>query len=94
MTTHPLILPAPLFVSHISNEEILSTGGSINTKTWKCLPSYGAPMDTYVYFVLKKGDKDKVAEALSKTHDIEPAWECLSGRESSEWCKDQQVITS
>ncbi|KAF7905726.1 hypothetical protein EAF00_000005 [Botryotinia globosa] len=64
---------APLFVSHISNEEILSTGGSIDTKTWKCLPSYGAPMDTYVYFVLKKGDNDKVAEALSETHKIEPA---------------------
>ncbi|TGO08246.1 hypothetical protein BTUL_0219g00150 [Botrytis tulipae] len=69
-------------------------GGSINAKTWKCLPSYGAPMDTYVYFVLKKGDNDKVAEALSKTHNIEPAWECLSGHESSEWCKDQQRIAS
>ncbi|TGO36364.1 hypothetical protein BHYA_0127g00190 [Botrytis hyacinthi] len=75
-------------------DNIEANGGSIDTKTWKCLPSYGAPMDTYVYFVLKKGDNDKVAEALSKTHNIEPAWQCLSGHESSEWCKDQQIITS
>ncbi|KAF7924738.1 uncharacterized protein EAE97_010689 [Botrytis byssoidea] len=75
-------------------KNIEKIGGSINPKTWKCLPSYGAPMDTYVYFVLKKGDNDKVAEALSTTHKIEPAWECLSGHESSEWCKDQQRIAS
>ncbi|KAM0127316.1 hypothetical protein ACHAP3_008884 [Botrytis cinerea] len=72
-------------------KNIEDVGGTIYAKTWKYLPSYGAPGDTYVYFDLKKGNNVTVASALSKAHVVSPAWQCLTSHEDSEWCDNQQI---
>lgn len=83
-------LPFDVFHKYLMNT-ILSIEGTIYAKTWKCLPSYGAPGDTYVYFDLKKGNNVTVASALSKAHAVSPAWQCLTSHEDSEWCDNQQI---
>ncbi|TGO46839.1 hypothetical protein BCON_0305g00100 [Botryotinia convoluta] len=75
-------------------QNIESNNGKIDAKTWICVPSYGAPGDTYVYFVLKKGDSNTVATALSDTHGGEIAWECRNSHEKGGLCSVQQGNTS
>ncbi|TGO74420.1 hypothetical protein BELL_0284g00070 [Botrytis elliptica] len=76
-------------------KKIEENGGTIYAKTWTCVPSYGAPGDTYVLFYLKKGDYNTVATALTAlSHDrqVEYAWQCHDVHEGS--CHVQQGNTS
>ncbi|CAD6447657.1 909f8776-d52f-4725-8338-68aedeb0f5a2 [Sclerotinia trifoliorum] len=57
---------------------IKSRGGKIVDSSWTCVPSYGALGDTYVYFELKKGDSEMVADSLYAIDRISPAWKCLN----------------
>ncbi|KAF7914120.1 uncharacterized protein EAF01_000526 [Botrytis porri] len=75
-------------------ENIKRNHGTIYAKTWICVPSYGAPGDTYVYFYLKKGDYNTIATALSQTHNSEPAWQCLPRKSETSGCHNQQGDTS
>ncbi|KAJ8058725.1 hypothetical protein OCU04_012896 [Sclerotinia nivalis] len=57
---------------------IKSRGGKIVDSSWTCVPSYGAPGDTFVYFELKKGDSEMVTDSLYAIDRISPAWKCLN----------------
>ncbi|THV51247.1 hypothetical protein BGAL_0117g00020 [Botrytis galanthina] len=84
---------APDLVKNIEKNE-----GTIDAETWTCVPSYGAPGDTYVLFYLTKGDYNTVATALTDLYKdrrhVEYAWQCHEGHEESTRCRVQQGNTS